>query len=653
MAQPICQQIFIGEWYQISPSKRTSRLSVDFHEPQSPHRTFHDKGRCPLCDGFKDLFGDDDEKPLGGDIFEVMIEELCLQRVAAVHIRLNRRAISFQLGTQYGSIASKAFPYTVPLHDPTSPQAWQFIKSCIGECDAHHGSKCARRVTAFPRRVIDVEDPEISPDVKLQFWDEATERDSYIALSYCWGTGSGYHQLTTTSDSFEKHRKKINLSDLSQTIQDAITVTRNLGQRYLWVDALCIIQDSDEDKKSQMAIMGEIYSSAYLTISAVGASGCDKGFLTSQQDPYFEVPYRASDGCIYRMLMVRSDEENKRVQCAITQGSPLNERGWCFQETILSSRILFFTNIQPYWRCAHSSKHAGGMPFKIFFSTTGIWQIQVRVKDIIRTGSVAPHWLSIALLYSKRMFTNWDDRQPAIISLAKRLQSYTGDKYLAGHWRSSFIPDLLWAPRKYGGSEQERPLSDYPGTKYDRSSWSAPSWSWMSFHGPINYHNLEPNPDIKAKVLTELQSDEFGRITNGPLHISGPIKQVLVPEISDWNGNLQRPPSVPCYDIALSGKQPDEVTTDSSRYPPPIGSVSFDDFDPTASLDQYWSLETILTGSANSILFVANRSTTFFGLVLQPISTEDRIFRRVGELCASLKAIEYFEDAQNQAIYIV
>jgi len=653
MAELICQQIFVGEWYRASSIKRTTRFSLRVGDFQAQPSIFHDESRCPLCDDIKNLFGDTSNDFPDGYSVEVEVEEVCMRGVAAVHIRLNGRAITFRIGTQYGSNASKVLPYTPPLHDPTSPQAWQFIESCIRECDAHHSSSCTRNVTAFPRRVIDVGIPEIFPDVRLQLWDDTSQEDSYIALSYCWGTGSGCHQLTTTSNTFEKHRARINLFDLSKTLQDAVSITRKLGQRYLWVDALCIIQDSDEDKQGEMAIMGEIYSSAYLTISAVSAAGCDKGFLTPQQDSHFEVPYRASDGCIYQILMARNDEEVKRVQQAIVQGSPLNERGWCFQETILSSRILFYTSIQPYWRCGHSSRQAGGMPFKEFFSSTGVWRIQALTKDIFKTRSIAPSWISIARLYSKRMFTNWDDRQPAIISLAKRLQSHTGDRYLAGHWRSSFIPDLLWAPRKYGGSELERPLSEYPGTSYTRSSWSAPSWSWMSFHGPITYHSLDPNPVIKAEVLAELQSDEFGRITNGPLHISGPVKQVLVPEITDWNGNAQRPPSIPCYDIALAGKQPEEVNTEPSGNPQPIGSVSFDEFDDNASLDQYWSLQTILAGSVYTVLFVAYRGTTFFGLVLQPVRVEDSVFRRVGEFCASSKAIEYFGVAQNQAIYIV
>jgi hypothetical protein len=66
---------------------------------------------------------------------------------------------------------------------------------------------------------------------------------------------------------------------LPQTIQDAISVTHRLGIRYLWVDALCIIQDNPIDKSTEINAVGANYKNATLTISAASAASVELGFL--------------------------------------------------------------------------------------------------------------------------------------------------------------------------------------------------------------------------------------------------------------------------------------------------------------------------------------------------------------------------------------
>jgi hypothetical protein len=83
----------------------------------------------------------------------------------------------------------------------------------------------------------------------------------YAALSHCWGL---YPLLTTTTSNISSHssrppgRSGIPLSSLPRTFRDAILIKRALGLRYLWIDSLCIIQDSDVDWEREWALMGEI-----------------------------------------------------------------------------------------------------------------------------------------------------------------------------------------------------------------------------------------------------------------------------------------------------------------------------------------------------------------------------------------------------------
>ncbi|KAJ2987893.1 hypothetical protein NUW58_g4260 [Xylaria curta] len=109
--------------------------------------------------------------------------------------------------------------------------------------------------------------------------DEITvdiSRSGFAALSYCWG---GDQPLTLTKASHQDLKTSILVSKLPQTLQDAVWVTRKMEMRYLWIDALCILQDSDEDKASEIARMSTYYSCAKLTICAAAASGSTEGFL--------------------------------------------------------------------------------------------------------------------------------------------------------------------------------------------------------------------------------------------------------------------------------------------------------------------------------------------------------------------------------------
>lgn len=113
---------------------------------------------------------------------------------------------------------------------------------------------------ALPKRLIDVgkEGSDILPRLHETRINESAQ---YVALSYCWG---GKHGSITTKETLESHIQELPLEKLSKTIVDAITITRGLGIRYLWVDALCIVQDNLDDMISQINAMGSIYQNATL-----------------------------------------------------------------------------------------------------------------------------------------------------------------------------------------------------------------------------------------------------------------------------------------------------------------------------------------------------------------------------------------------------
>jgi hypothetical protein len=170
-------------------------------------------------------------------------------------------------------------------------------------------------------------------------------KGKYTALSYCWGTSPPY---TTTSANLEEHIRGFSLTDLPGTIRDAVKVTRELGLRYLWVDALCIIQGSDEkaarDWSRESSRMEEVYGNAYITIVAAAARRCGDGIFNVRS-------------CV---LPIRSDVASSVEGLVTIQKShyikefkdePINDRAWTLQERLLSTRILTYTTQEMSWQC--------------------------------------------------------------------------------------------------------------------------------------------------------------------------------------------------------------------------------------------------------------------------------------------------------------
>lgn len=98
----------------------------------------------------------------------------------------------------------------------------------------------------------------------------------YAALSHCWGALATF---TTTISNLATHQDNIDFMYLPRSFQDAVTVTRIMGLEYLWIDSLCIIQDSEDDWAAESARMGQVFQNATFTIAADSAKNSHEGFL--------------------------------------------------------------------------------------------------------------------------------------------------------------------------------------------------------------------------------------------------------------------------------------------------------------------------------------------------------------------------------------
>jgi hypothetical protein len=139
------------------------------------------------------------------------------------------------------------------------------IKGWLRHCETKHGACNSRCQPAKPTEHFYVLDVQHRCIVKMM------EACRYLALSYVWG---GATQFLLTEDNLEKLNKTGSLSPelLGVTVQDALEVTRNIGERYLWVDTLCVIQDSKLVRQQTLQDMDKIYAQSLLTIIAGSCS---------------------------------------------------------------------------------------------------------------------------------------------------------------------------------------------------------------------------------------------------------------------------------------------------------------------------------------------------------------------------------------------
>ncbi|CZR67704.1 uncharacterized protein PAC_17603 [Phialocephala subalpina] len=391
----------------------------------------------------------------------------------------------------------------------------QRVQAQIHECQEKH-QHCPKLTTNLPTRVIRVGSEGENPALHLSL---PFERDSYLALSYCWG---GPQKVVTTLASLQSMRNGISLDSLPKTIQDAITLTRRLGFKYLWVDALCIVQDNEADKIAEINAMGTVFKNATLTIAAGSAAGASKGFLDEiPQLHNCSVPFKLPNGKVGSMAFVM------RLKSP-PYPNPLDTRAWTLQEAMMSSRILYFGRMGVQWECRSShwdlildqnAEVPSGprLPSHLFPDRHEAGKLS----DF----ALAKAWKTLVEDYSGRALSVPTDRLPALAGIAGEIQKSFGeeDVYLAGMWKSYLINQLGWYKR----------CDSRPNRHESRSSSSSgrsdcPSWSWISVTGAVSFDDVHHKDAVLVDCNTCLAHDDapLGRVCGGTLVLRAQMVQM-------------------------------------------------------------------------------------------------------------------------------
>lgn len=323
----------------------------------------------------------------------------------------------------------------------------------------------------------------------------------YITLSYCWGEISDKHHLLREENEIQF---MLALPHLPKTLQEAIMICQRIGVKYIWIDAICIIQGHNNSNSSdwewQSARVGSYYANSLFTIAAAWAHANDQGCLPirSSNDPENE----------------RWNDQNlNRSPIAGFPECPLSRRGWVTQELSLAVRVLWMFEDCAKWSCSAGNFSQSG--FSGGISTFQLFRLQMRL-----------HWYTLLTAYAGTELSFVGDRLPAISGICKYIDPNDEDQYIAGIWRQSISRGLIWrggdATHPVNNLPSWSPLSCIRGCSYLHSDYygklcSADEDCGICGAGKFKVHGLE---------MQHLYGDKHGKIQGARLIVEASLSSV-------------------------------------------------------------------------------------------------------------------------------
>jgi hypothetical protein len=318
---------------------------------------------------------------------------------------------------------------------------------------------------------------------------------------------------------------------MSRSFVDAITVVRSLSVRYVWIDSLCIVQDDAQDWGVEAAKMHLVYSNAVLTISVTGAQDGSIGcFAERVPREYATLPYTDKSGIRGEMHAhgIPVGKEADTDSYVTMDGEPLSVRGWCFQERVLSRRVLHFASDQMYFECLEGFRSEDGLHLPHRSLTMHGSRARAHLPGRWRGGgggNLSPdmkQWYEILWSYGPRLLTKSSDKLPALGGVAAMVAERLGDQYVAGLWRQSIVEGLLWQALSVTEVGEGR---------------MAPSWSWAAIDGIPAYGGLAGRWEPLAFVLDcqiELVGESaFGSVKSGRIKMEAPLLPIVLVDSRD------------------------------------------------------------------------------------------------------------------------
>ncbi|KAK8133436.1 hypothetical protein PG984_005448, partial [Apiospora sp. TS-2023a] len=310
---------------------------------------------------------------------------------------------------------------------PDLSSSLRWAQSHIYDCTLAHGACEQGKTTRLPRRVLSFQyGPDNTITVRLEDY-LFRPYGRYAALSHCWGS---HQTLVTTTDTINERRRGIPWYKIPKTFQDSIKFCLGLSIKYLWIDALCIVQDDTYDWEVESANMGRIFQNSYITLAATNGQNDTSGLFSQSRSDFAASPLRMSPNNSVRDdndQVLQVDRSRRTIHTSDVKQSDIDKPNINQPPSFL---IEYF----------------GG-----WFSANGV--------------NCNGEWHRVIEQFSRLTLTRQSDCLPALSGLAQRFGHGSAD-YLAGLWASSLAFDLLWRVDK---------LED-EATR--QTTYRGPSWSW-------------------------------------------------------------------------------------------------------------------------------------------------------------------------------
>ncbi|KJX98682.1 hypothetical protein TI39_contig397g00015 [Zymoseptoria brevis] len=414
--------------------------------------------------------------------------------------------------------------------DNRDEQSAIFLFDCVKQCVEEHPECNGPSAVFNPTRLLDIGGP--NDVLRLYETKETGPQLQYAALSHCWGGSQPIKLLTANQDAF---KSSIPHSNLPPTFRDAIAVSRELSIRYLWIDSLCIIQNDALDWEREAAQMGQVYSSAFLVISAASSANAETHFLGPRDKSMLPksfpfappssnttIPLLARRRHLKAVPMEQGLHEPPFTSpwASLKRPDPLFTRAWCFQESHLATRILHFTTASTLFECRTHRRSEDALPPYPLLSRGPL----PLVPDDLQ-------WRMLVKSYTSRQLTFPSDKLVALSGIAaKSPQASHGARYLAGLWDESLLLDLLWQPMP-GASKD--PLA------YASTEQAAPSWSWASVDRGVTYDALH-DVTLLAEVLSVETNvsgvNPYGSVLGGAIVLRARLRRCKIA----WKAELNQ-----------------------------------------------------------------------------------------------------------------
>ncbi|KAI3550333.1 hypothetical protein CSPX01_01931 [Colletotrichum filicis] len=337
------------------------------------------------------------------------------------------------------------------------------LRRWLDICRTHHGSGCQPsppdEVFSLLENLkfIDLDEEKIVTSAR-----GGVRVTEYATLSYVWG---GTQPLILTKENVFEYSSKGSLGPntpgLPNTVRDAMMLVKALGIKYIWVDALCILQDDTEEKFRVVPMMDRVYGHSILTICAAAGSGSHHGIPGSPSTPReARQPKVRCNGI---------DLVTTKTVEGLVENTMWNSRAWTFQERMLSKRSMIFVENRVFFQCRHATWSE-----EVFSEVlTPSWTLEM-IRSPLKSFEKNPVrlYLECVELFSGRLMTLQSDRLPAFEGMAAILSPPLRANLFYGMPDSYFDFALLWEKKIYGLR-----LEDLGG----RSRY--PSWSWSGWHG--------------------------------------------------------------------------------------------------------------------------------------------------------------------------